>query len=267
MWGAMIGDIVGSRFEFINYRAKDFTLFHEKCRFTDDSVLTAAVAETLLSFDEFPEEKEFKNALIYAFHKYGKAYFDCGFGGRFFDWIYEERREPYYSYGNGSAMRVSPVGWYGNTLEKVERIARWSAEVTHNHPEGIKGAVATAGAIFLARSGKSKEEIKEYIERFGYELKNSVERLQFINGFDESCMATVPVAVQCFLEGTDFEDTIRNAISVGGDSDTIGAIAGSVAEAYYGVGDEYKEGAKRFLDERLLEIAEAFERAYIAKRG
>ncbi len=267
MWGAIIGDIVGSRFEFANYRDKDFSLFDSNCRFTDDSVLTAAVAETLLSFDETPGEREFKDALIYAFHQYGKAYFNCGFGGRFFDWVIDRKREPYGSYGNGSAMRVSPVGWYASTLEEAERFAKWSAEVTHNHPEGIKGAVATAGAIFLARSGKMKPVIKHYVEGLGYALNVPVVRLQKTNDFDESCMATIPVAVRCFLEGEDFEDTIRNAISVGGDSDTIGAIAGSIAEAYFGVDEVYKVMAKRYLDERLKNTAEMFEKAYIHERG
>ncbi len=267
MWGAMIGDIVGSRFEFDNYREKDFSLFDTSCRFTDDSVLTAAVAETLLGFDETPSEREFKDALIYAFHQYGKAYFHCGFGGRFFDWVFERKREPYGSYGNGSAMRVSPVGWYASTLEEAERFAKWSAEVTHDHPEAIKGAVVTAGAIFLARSGKRKPVIKKYVESFGYSLNESVWQLRKTNEFDESCMATIPVAVRCFLEGENFEDTIRNAISVGGDSDTIGAIAGSVAEAYFGVDEGYKDRAKGFLDERLKNTADTFEKAYMHERG
>lgn len=264
MWGAIIGDIVGSRFEFDNLRSKEFELFVPKCFYTDDTVLTVAVAETLLKHEKLDVEA-FKRELVSAFRKYGKEFLFSGFGNSFFNWIVGDDPSPYYSFGNGSAMRVSPVGWYAQTLEEAEHIARLTAEVTHNHPEGIKGAVATAGAIFLARQGKSKDEIKDYVERFGYRLSTSVATYQKTNKFDETCQKTIPVAVRCFLESEDFEDCIRNSISVGGDSDTIACIAGSIAEAYFGINEELKEKVHPYLDLGLNATLEKFDKKYITK--
>lgn len=267
MWGAIVGDIVGSRFEFHNYRKKDFELFTSESFFTDDTVLTVAVAKTLLKFDAIVDEGEFKRELVSAFHTYGRNYISSGFGGSFFQWVLGRKTEPYYSCGNGSAMRVSAAGWYGNTLEEVERVARLTAEITHNHPEGIKGAVVTAGCIFLARSGKSKEEIKKYIKSFDYRLITSVATYRATNEFDETCPKTIPVAMRCFLEGTSFEDVLRNAISVGGDSDTIAAIACSVAEAFYGIDDYFKRKARAILDDELLAVVEQFDKKYISNKS
>jgi type I restriction enzyme M protein len=266
MWGALIGDIVGSRFEFNNYRGKDFELFAPMCCYTDDSVLTVAIAEVLMKHESISDEEQFKKDLVSAFHKYGMEYLGCGFGGRFFEWIIEKNTQPYNSFGNGSAMRVSAVAWYGNTLEEVERLARLTAEITHNHPEGIKGAVVTAGSIFLARTGKSKDEIEKYIESYGYNIDTRVARYRVTNRFDETCQKTIPVAMACFLEGDDFEDVLRNAISVGGDSDTIAAIACSVAEAFYGVNDWFKEKVRINLDKKLYPIVKEFDKKYLIKR-
>lgn len=186
-------------------------------------------------------------------------YPDVGYGGRYLDWIENKRREPYNSCGNGSAMRVSPVGWYAKTLEECEKIAELSAEITHNHPDGIAGAQATAGAIFLARNGADKEEIKKYIEKY-YSVDFTLDEIRPSYEFWGINSKTVPQAFRCFYEAEDFEDTIRNAISIGGDSDTVAAIAGSIAEAYYGIPDDIKETALSYLDDYLLDRVAEFEK-------
>ena len=274
MWGAIIGDIVGSRFEFCNYRGKDFELFTPECCYTDDSVLTVAVAETLMAFDPMLSfdidtyEQPFKRDLVDAFHRYGWEYIDrCGFGDSFFEWFLNGDNDPYNSFGNGSAMRVSAVAWVGKNLKEVERIAKFTAEVTHNHPEGIKGAIVTAGCIFLARTGRSKEDIKRYVKHYGYVLDASVDTYRKTNRFNETCQKTIPVAMQCFLEGKDFEDVLRNSISVGGDSDTIAAIACSVAEGFYGVTDWYKEKVRINLDKKLYAVAQEFDEKYLSQKA
>lgn len=266
MWGAIIGDIVGSRFEFNNYRGKDFELFAPECCYTDDSVLTVAIAETLLKYDSITDGDAFKRDLVDAFHRYGKEYLCCGFGGRFFDWIIEGKTQPYNSFGNGSAMRVSAAAWYCDNLREAERIAKLTAEITHNHPEGIKGAVVTAGCIFLARTGRSKEDIARYITHYGYALNTSVATYIKINRFSETCQKTIPVAMQCFLQGNDFEDVLRNSISVGGDSDTIAAIACSIAEGFYGVNDWYKEKVRINLDKKLYAVLQEFDKKFISSK-
>ncbi len=257
MFGAMVGDIVGSRFEFDNFKSKDFEMFHNECDFTDDTVMTLVVAKALLPYDTITDMEKFKNELVFVMHEIGKKYRYCGFGGRFYDWIFEDRTEPYNSCGNGSAMRVSPVAWFAKTLEECEALATATAEVTHNHPKGIKGAVATAGAIFLARTDHTMDEIKAYVNRF-YTIDFTLDEIREDYDFYEICQKSVPQALQAFFESTDFEDAIRNAISIGGDSDTIAAIAGSIAEAYYGMDEEIKETALSFLDDELLDIAIMF---------
>ncbi|MBQ8763197.1 MAG: ADP-ribosylglycohydrolase family protein [Clostridia bacterium] len=257
MTGAIIGDVVGSRFEFDNYKSKDFEMFHTECDFTDDSVMTLAIAKALTQHKSITDYEAFKTELVEVMHEVGRRYPQCGFGGRFFDWILFRRTEPYNSYGNGSAMRVSPVGWFAKSLSECEELAKATAEVTHNHPEGIKGAVSVAGAIYLARTDHTMDEIKEYVSKF-YTIDFTLDEIREDYDFYEICQKSVPQAFEAFFESTSFEDTIRNAISIGGDSDTIATIAGSIAEAYYGINEDMKETALSYLDDYLLEIAENF---------
>lgn len=257
MIGAMIGDIVGSRFEFYNHKSKDFNFFDKRCFFTDDTVMTLAVAKTLLKFDAVTDIKEFKKELVSVMHEVGIKYPNCGYGGHFGVWIRENYTEPYNSYGNGSAMRVSPVAWYANSLDECEALAASAAEVTHSHPEGIKGAVAVAGAIYLARTKHSMVEIQDYINSF-YKMDFTLDEICDTYVFHVTCQESVPQALEAFFESVSFEDAIRNAISIGGDSDTIAAITGSIAEAYYGIEDEMRTTAFSYLDSYLLEIAESF---------
>ncbi len=257
MIGAIFGDIVGSVYEFNNIKTKDFELFSKRCFFTDDTVMTVAVADALLQLEGKDDIELFKQILIKTMHRYGKQYPDAGYGGRFGHWLYMEHTEPYGSYGNGSAMRVSPVAWYADSLEKAIAYAKASAEVTHNHPEGIKGAIVTAGATYLARTGANMEQIKEFVGRY-YDMNFTLNEIRPTYRFNETCQDTVPQAMQAFLESTSFEDAIRNGISIGGDSDTLCAICGAVAEAYYGLSNEEKHRAASYLDEKLLNIIERF---------
>ena len=253
MIGAIIGDIAGSIYEFNNIKTTDFPIISDDCFFTDDTVMTVAVAEALLkgNRDEEKTEKE----MVKAFRKYGKSYPDAGYGLRFGEWIASSDPKPYNSFGNGSAMRVSPVAWYFHSLEKVEKFAEISAKVTHDHEEGIKGAKATAAAIFLARNGRPKDYIKRYIElKYRYDFSKSLNEIRPDYSFDETCQGTVPVALQVFFEAESFEDTLRKAISMGGDSDTLAAIACSVAEGFYPVPAEIKERALSKLDKKLLSM-------------
>lgn len=259
MIGAIIGDIVGSIYEFDNIKTKDFKLFDHQCMFTDDTVMTIAVGKAL---NECKEREYFKEVLIDTMHKIGNQYLSCGYGGLFYDWIADRETRPYYSCGNGSAMRVSAVGWYATTLIEAEELAKMTAEVTHNHPEGIKGAQAVASAIFLARIGESKEAIRKYITQNYYVLDFTLDEIRPTYKFEATCQKSVPQAIQCFLESNDFEDAIRNAISIGGDSDTIAAITGSIAEAYYGVDEELRETALSYLDDDLLDEYEKIKTAY-----
>ena len=264
MIGAILGDIVGSIYEFDNIKTKEFPLFDTECMFTDDSVMTVSVAEALMQTPCVNESNkdQFRQKLIEVMHKVGRKYPDCGYGGRFLVWIMRNHEEPYNSYGNGSAMRVSSVGWYAKDLAEAEFIAGITAEVSHNHPEGIKGAVATAGAVFLARTGATMEQIREYISGY-YTIDFTLDDIRPTYEFDVTCQGTVPQAMQAFFESTDFEDAIRNAISIGGDSDTLAAITGAVAEAYYGIPEYLKETALSYLDERLLDITARFEETYL----
>ena len=237
MYGAILGDIIGSPFEFDRGdKTKNFDLFSKGCDFTDDSVMTIAVGEALLAVGTQATVKEIEEAVVTNMQDWGKRYPYAGYGGRFRYWLRERNPKPYGSYGNGSAMRVSAAGWLYDSMERTREVARATANVTHNHPEGIKGAEATAGAIYLARSGSSKEEIKEYIEReFHYNLDRTLDEIRPGYHMDETCQRTVPEAIIAFLESKDFEDAIRNAVSLGGDTDTLGAITGSIAEAFYGI--------------------------------
>ena len=264
MIGAIIGDIVGSRFEFNNHKSKDFELFTSECDFTDDSVMTLAVAKALLSYDGIDATEAFKRELVRTMHEVGVRYPDCGYGSRFSQWIMNYCTEPYNSYGNGSAMRVSPVSWFAKSLDECELLAEAAAEVTHNHPEGVKGAVAVAGAIYLARTKHSMSEIRKYAEGF-YTIDFTLDEIRGDYGFYETCQQSVPQSFEAFFESTGFEDAIRNAVSIGGDSDTIATITGSIAEAFYGVDDEMKQTALAYLDPYLLSIAEEFEDRFMEK--
>ena len=230
MIGAVAGDIIGSVFEFNPIKSTDFPLFSAHSNFTDDTVLTIAIADCILNGKEYgPTIKE-----------YGQAFPHAGYGGMFREWLSSDYYEPYNSFGNGSAMRVSPVGFAYNTLTEVLDQAEKSADVTHNHPEGIKGAQAVASAIWLARNGKEKSEIKNYIEEtFGYNLHQTIDEIRPNYRFDETCQETVPQSIIAFLESSDFEDAIRISISLGGDSDTMACITGGLAQAYYKVIPEY----------------------------
>ena len=246
MIGAIVGDIIGSVYEWNNIKTKDFQLFSPRCTFTDDTVMTLAIAEGLMNGGSVA-------AFIQTIKKYGRKYPNAGYGGRFGSWLFSDDIHPYNSWGNGSAMRVSSVAWMFDSLSEVEQYAGVTAAVTHNHPEGIKGAQATAAAIFLARKGKTKDEVKAYVEsQYGYDLSRNLDEIRVNYHFNVSCQETVPEAITAFLESVDFEDAIRNAISLGGDSDTIAAITGSIAEAAYNVPEEIKVKALTFLDDCLL---------------
>ena len=260
MYGALLGDMIGAPYEFDRGdKTKDFPLFCKYSHFTDDSVMTIAVAEALLDF-RFREDEEIKAGLVESMRKWGKKYPNAGYGRKFYHWLRARHPEPYGSYGNGSAMRVSSAGWLFDTLAETRHMARLTAEVTHNHPEGIKGAEATASAIFLARTGHSKDEILDYIVReFGYDLSRTCDQIRPGYYHTESCQKTVPEAITAFLEGTDFEDVIRTAVSLGGDCDTLTCIAGSIAEAFYGVPAILMAECKSRLPEDMLYILGRFD--------
>jgi len=251
MLGAITGDIIGSVFEWDNHKSTEFPLFGKRCTFTDDSVLTIAVADAILN------KRDYADAL----RDWARRYPDRGYGGNFGVWAFQKQdTQPYNSWGNGSAMRVSPVGFAYDTLEETLAEAQRSADVTHNHPEGIKGAQSTAAAIFLARQKKSKEEIKGYIAgKFGYDLEQTLDEIRPGYNFDVSCMGTMPVALLAFLESNDFEHAIRLAVSVGGDTDTICCITGGIAEAFYGgVPQEIAKETMVRLPEDMLDIIDNF---------
>ena len=267
MIGAIVGDIAGSRFEWHNRKSKRFTFLKDKaesrhpCSFTDDTVMTLAVADAILRWQESGGDSydALSSEAIRQMQAYGRRYPRAGYGGAFRRWLCEDNPQPYKSWGNGAAMRVSACGWAGRTLDEVKAMSRAVTEVTHNHPEGIKGAEATAVATFLARTGKSMEEIKAIVARDYYPLDFTLDEIRPTYEFDVSCQGSVPQALEAFFESTSFEDAIRNAISIGGDSDTIGAICGAVAGAYYGVPDDIRAQAESFLDSFLLETLNRFE--------
>ena len=240
MYGAILGDIIGSPYEFDKSgKTKDFPLFIESSRFTDDSVMTIAVADALMQVTIADSDAAVCQKLIEALQYWGQQYPDIGYGRGFLQWLSSPNPQPYGSWGNGSAMRVSSAAWLFDDLDTVRRMARLSAEVTHNHPEGIKGAEATASAIYLARTGHSKAEIKSYIiKHFGYDLSRTCDEIRPNYRHKASCQDTVPEAITAFLEGNSFEDVIRTAVSLGGDCDTLTCIAGAMAEGFYGVPEE-----------------------------
>lgn len=253
MLGAIIGDIAGSIYEFNNIKTEDFTPFEGKCFFTDDTVMTVAVADALMSGKRDPKKTE--ACMIKSMKKFGKSYPNAGYGGRFSAWLLNPDPKPYDSFGNGSAMRVSPVAWYFHSLEKVQQFAEISAKVTHDHPEGIKGASAVATAIFMARNGRDKDYIKRYIElKYHYDFSKTLDEIRPSYNFDETCQGTVPVAFEVFFEAESFEDTLKKAISMGGDSDTLAAIACSIAEGFYPIPKELKEKALAVLDRKILSM-------------
>lgn len=261
MYGAILGDMVGAPYEFDQGdKTKDFEFWNDEAQFTDDTVMTAAVAKTLSEKRWKVTEDEFKSALIENMRTLGRRYPYAGYGARFGVWLRSNDPKPYGSYGNGSAMRVSPVGYFFTSLERVLEVAKWSAEVSHDHPEGIKGAQATAAVIFLLwHEGKSKEEIREYVEKtFGYDLSRTCDEIRPGYHHVESCQETVPEAITAFLEGEDFEDVIRTAVSLGGDCDTLTCIAGGMAEAKYHIPDAHKEECISRLPEDLREIMQEF---------
>ena len=255
MLGAIIGDIVGSRFEFNNYRHTDFELFTEDCFFTDDSVMSLAIAKALMAAENYADDKEIYNQKlselsISAMQELGQRYPECSYGGNFARWLRSDDPKPYGSWGNGAAMRIAPVGWFARTEAEVETLAQIVTEVTHNHEEGIKGAVAVALAIYLARRNYTKQEIGQEMEDF-YDLDFTIDEIRPTYTFNESCQKTVPQAIVAFLESSSFEDAIRLAISIGGDSDTLAAITGAIAEAYYGIPEDLRKIALGYLDEDL----------------
>jgi len=257
MIGAIVGDIVGSRFEWDNYRRKDFELFTSKCFATDDSIMTLAIGKALM--ESKPDWSDLAEQAVRWMHEVGRPYPQCGYGGRFWDWMYSNNPKPYNSFGNGAAMRVSACGFVAESLEEAKQLSKAVTEVTHNHPEGLKGAEATTVAIYMARTGSTLEEIREVIEREYYPMNFTLNEIRDTYEFNETCQNTVPQAMMAFFESTSFEDAIRNAISVGGDSDTLAAITGGIAEAYYGVPDDIRAKAVGYLDNRLKEILELFE--------
>jgi ADP-ribosylglycohydrolase len=252
--GAIIGDICGSIYEFKDRKFTNPTeidLVNLRCHFTDDTVLTIATAEVLLQKRDYTE----------AYKDWGCRYLHAGFGGTYWKWMQSDDLEPYNSWGNGSAMRVSPVGWFFETLEETLAEAKRSAEVTHNHPEGIKGAESVAAAIFLARNGKTKQEIKEYVEStFGYDLNRTTDQIRPDYKFDVSCMGSVPEAIICFLESNDYAHALQLAISIGGDTDTIACITGGIAEAFYReIPDELVRLANVKLTGEMMQVVDAFQ--------
>lgn len=263
MIGAMLGDMIGAPYEFDRGdKTKDFPLFSKKSKFTDDSVMTAAVAEALLDA-RGQSDDEIRAALIRSMQKWGRRYPRAGYGGMFIRWLlFTENPKPYGSFGNGSAMRASAAGWLFDDLDTTRHMAALTAEVSHNHPEGIKGAEATAAAIYLARTGSSMAEIRVYTEQeFGYDLSRTCAELRAKNRHDETCQVTMPLVFAAFLESTGFEDAIRNAVSLGGDTDTIACITGSIAEAFYGVPEAIAEEGRKRLPADLLAVLERFDAA------
>ena len=256
MEGAFIGDIVGSKYEWRNFKHKDFPLFSEGCRATDDSLMTLAVARAFAAAKtqgKLLERHTVLPLLAKEMRQLGQKYPDAGFGGKFRYWLFHPEVGAYGSFGNGAAMRVSPAGWYGRTLAEARQLAILSCEVSHNHPESYRAAQAVAGAIFLARQQKTKDEIREYLKPF-YDLDFTVEGIRDTYKGDATCQNSVPQGLVCFLDSTGFEDALRNAISLGGDSDTLAAIAGSIAEPFYGIPEDIRQEARTYY---LPEMKEA----------
>ncbi len=257
MLGAIIGDLAGSRFEHRNRKMKGFILFHHDCRLTDDSYLTLAVAQAILDSGGDPDR--LPGETVRCLRTMGRAYPRAGYGGSFIRWLDDRDPQPYNSWGNGAAMRVSPCGWAANTMEEALAFSDAVTGVTHNHPEGLKGARAVTAAVFLARQGADMAAILDYIRARYYPLDFTLDGIRPRYTFDVSCQGSVPQAIEAFAESTGFEDAVRNAVSIGGDSDTIAAIAGSIAEAYYGIPDDLRRQALGYLTPPLRQITDAFE--------
>ena len=261
MYGAILGDIIGSPYEFDRgEKTKEFELFPAHARFTDDTVMTIAVAEALIGLGADADEEHVKADVVRFMRHWGRRYPRIGYGGLFRKWLVTDDPQPYSSCGNGSAMRVSSVGWLYDSLTRTREVARWTAEVTHNHPEGVKGAETVASAIYLGRIGHSKEEIKDYItQEFGYDLTRTLDEIRPTYSMDATCPGSVPEAITAFLESTDVIDAIRNAVSLGGDTDTTACIAGSIAEAFYGRTKAMESVCETLLPEAMREVIYAFE--------
>jgi ADP-ribosylglycohydrolase len=256
--GAIAGDVIGSVYEHRPIKTKDFNLFSRWCQFTDDTVMTLAIANWLC------EDKTSKDVLIRNLKFFGNLYPNAGYGGRFMKWLAQDSPEPYGSWANGSAMRVSPCAWVAESLEEAQELAKLSAIVTHNHPDGITGALATSDAIYLARVGASKDEIRDHIEvRYGYDVSYVMDDIRPFYSFDVSCIGSVPESIVCFLDAENFEDAIRNAVSLGGDADTQAAIAGSIAAAYWDVPLGIANITLRHLDSTLLSVYQNFEKKFM----
>ncbi len=259
MLGAIIGDIAGSRFEWDNNKSKEFELMTGRCKPTDDSNMTLAVALAILlaegDWSTLPE------LAVITMQRFGQRY-PHGYGSRFREWLRSEDPQPYNSWGNGSAMRVSPCAWAASSLEEALQLSDAVTGVTHNHPEGIKGARAVTAAIWLARQGADIPEIRKHIEENYYPLDFTIDQIREDYKFDVSCQGSVPQAIEAFLESLSFEDAIRNAVSIGGDSDTIAAMAGSIAEAYYGIPTDMRDQVMGFLDETQSSVVDQFEQKY-----
>ena len=258
MIGAIFGDIVGSVYEFCNIKTKEFELFSPGCEFTDDTVMTVAVADALCGYAVTRDTAGLGDAIVDSMHRYGRLYPRSDYGGRFGEWLARGDRKPYGSYGNGSAMRVAPVARVARSLEEAIGLAEISAAVTHDHPEGICGAVVTAGAAWLARSGASREEIRDFVSLY-YDVSRTLDEIRPSYFFNETCRDTVPQAMQAFFESVSLEDAIRGGVSLGGDSDTLCAITGAVAGAFYGVSASEREAVLSYLDAPLLEAVLRFE--------
>ena len=258
MIGAILGDIIGSRHEFNNIKTKDFEMFTPECCFTDDTVMTCAVAQALMDCKD--DYSELSDKTVEEMHRIGRQYPGAGYGGMFFRWMFSDDAKPYNSFGNGAAMRVSAAGFMAKDKKEAEELAGKVTWITHNHPEGLKGARAVAVAIVMARQGATKRQIREYMEKHYYRSEHTVEEYRdLIDGHgEETCQVSMPQALQCFYEGQDYVDVIRNCISIGGDSDTLAAIAGGIAEAYYGVPEWLVERLPEYLDERLMGIVNRF---------
>ncbi|HPZ00461.1 MAG TPA: ADP-ribosylglycohydrolase family protein [Clostridiales bacterium] len=262
MIGALIGDIVGSVYEFHNIHTKDFPFFREDCHPTDDSIMTLALAQSLMEYEDSARTVDLKSRAVQNMRQFGRRHPYGGYGGQFLQWLTTEDPKPYCSLGNGAAMRVSACGFMADTLEEALFLAEQVTEVTHNHPEGLKGAKCTAGCIWMARAGKTKDEIRTFIEDNYYPMDFTLEEIRDTFAFDETCMGTVPQALEMFMESTDYEDCIRTCISMGGDCDTTSAIAGAVAEAFYGVPKGLAEEGRAFLPGDLRKVYDTFNARY-----
>ena len=261
MLGALIGDIVGSVYEWKSIKTKNFPLFQSNCHMTDDSVMTAAVASAILMTGDLNDLETFKTNVVSEMRRFGERYPGLTYGPRFERWLLSDDPRPYHSLGNGSGMRVSPVAWAADSLSQCLSLAKASAEVTHDHPDGIAGACTVAGAVYLARMGESKERIRDHVTRY-YPLDFTLDEIRPDYQFDVSCAGSVPQAMESFLEAEDFEDAIRNAVSLGGDSDTIACMAGAVAAAFFGIPKEIRDAVMAFITGEVWVAFDRFTRTY-----